>query len=879
MGSLKRRLWKITAGTLAGIVILLAIGVGLFNAAVPFVPALSSTAEERVEEAIGWPLRIGSMDLRWQFIGPMLVLEDVALLSPNTGTPVIRVARIDLVFRPGDLLQESDYRPAHVRLHEPQLAIERDASGEIWLSGHRIDVDPEARLDWRTLLRRSLKHGRFSIIDGTLVYRDEILDIDNWSLRNFNLTLASDGREHEFTGSFLPPGPLGEQAAFSVETVGDASRPEDWIWTAEIGARQVRINWLYEQLEWAGAGRFDGTMNLSAEMRGTGLHEWRGQGDFSAAEFGFVPRGPRVSAGGEDTVEAVSFDWILERDSDYLAIDLENLEVRQGGDPWPDSHLRIAMRSQASDAAQLDLRASYLRLEDLSPILRWLPTQWVSNEIDKAITGLEPHGELRDVHLQLSQPEGLRSLALSGRNVGVEPWQDVPGISGIDLDISGSASAGHATFRTEGASLDLRPLFRERIPVDELSGELGWQSSDSGTALALARLVVGNEDASVQGSGSIYMPNEGAVQVALQGNVKNARVGATPRYLPVKVMNDRLVEWLDRATPAGRIPEASWKLEGPLEQFPWKDGGGVFDIRFPINGLTLVYDKDWPRIENADVDVHFSQASLSVRARRGKTLGIDINGVEAFFEELGRTPLLVDGSVKGDSRHAFEFLAASPLQENLSAVLDQLAPDGPFTAAIDLDLPLDDLDASSVEVMAQLQDVNIDIGGLPWPVRSLAGDMRFTRTSISGSNLSGDFTGNPLRATMSSETAVDGIGPIRIDLEGRTDTAELGAYLPPGWGGNIEGAFNWQGQLHANREGEPFRVELQSTLAEVSSTLPAPLHELPAAAASITFPHGEGIHAAITLNELLKARLGFARKDDASPLRLRRGVIEAGSEA
>ncbi|MBW3567329.1 MAG: hypothetical protein KY410_05110, partial [Proteobacteria bacterium] len=119
MTSLKRRIWKWTAALVAAVLILLAIGVGLFRVAVPLVPGLRADAEIVAQQAIGWPVHIGEIDLQWALLGPQLVLTDVQLLAPGSGEPLVTAARLDIVFGPLDFFQEGTPRPSHVRLHEP----------------------------------------------------------------------------------------------------------------------------------------------------------------------------------------------------------------------------------------------------------------------------------------------------------------------------------------------------------------------------------------------------------------------------------------------------------------------------------------------------------------------------------------------------------------------------------------------------------------------------------------------------------------------------------------------------------------------------------------------------------------------------------------
>lgn len=888
MHSLKRRLWKLTAAILAATVILLAIGVGLFRAAVPFVPTLGDETERFVEEAIGWPVSIGSMDLRWQWLGPMLVLQDIELLSPGTNETIAGVGRIDLIFRPGDLFQESDFRPSHIRLHQPELSIERDADGNIVLSGHMLQFESDAQLDWRNVMRRVLKHGRFSIVDGTVHYRDRILGIDDWILQQFELTIASDGNEHEFSGSFVPPGPLGEQTAFEVLAEGAADTPENWVWQASVGARQIRFDWVYQQLEWAGQGNFQGTFDIAVVLQGTGVESLQGTGRFAADRLGFIPATPQVGLPGTDTIEHMEFDWIVERDADSLTLDLDDIRINRGDSRWPVTEWHISQRSNTGTSA-VKFRAGFLRIQDLTPILEWLPSESMPQDVLDGLYGLQPRGDLSNIEIDVAQDsEGASdwSVAAAVSDLSLLSWRDYPGIEGMDFTVSGTSQQGDVVFDTADALVDLQPLFRNRFDVAQLSGRLSWQHENEQVRLGLDNLLVENADATLTASGHLDIAEDGNIISALSGSVSNADVSAASTYLPVGIMPDELVAWLDRATPVGRIPEAEWRIEGLLEQFPFDNSDGVFYARFPIENLTLDYDPDWPVAENVSADVHFHQGALDVTARSGTTQGLSLAGVHAGSPDLASGRLFVEGSTAGDAEQVFSFLAASPLQEPLSGLLDTIELSGPVQAKVQLDIPLLELDELHATIDAQLDGTTAWIDGLPWPASEMSGKVVVTEQDVTAESLRGIFMGHPLQvAIRSAENGTDteaGFSPVDVDLSGRSSVRDLADYLPPGWKQHLDGNLDWQGLLRIGHGEQAITLDIESSLAGVTSSLPPPLSTLPAAKAVIRFPQDTAndvkrIDVGFSLDSLLGGRLDFIRSEDAN-WHVERGVIRSGND-
>lgn len=882
MSRLRRRIWKWSAALVAALLILLAIGVGLFRVAVPLVPGFKADAETMAEQAIGWPVHIGTMDLRWAWLGPELVLGDVQLLAPDTRRPLITAARIDIAFGPADLFQEGIPRPSHLRLHEPTFALERMPDGRLVLSGYALPERQGAQLDWRELLELALQHGRMTLVDGEFHYRDMQRGIEDWTLLLPHLSLASDGQNHEFEGSLVPPGALGEQLAFRFVAGGSPAQPEQWRWNGELGARQLQLAWWYRQLNWAGEGELRGSLNLSAQLEGRGWEQVAGSGQLAVSELGFASREPAMVPPGESAVAAlgdVAMHWRLERSSERLAVDMQDIAFVHDGERHEDVSISL---QTGGDAYPVQLAVARLPLRELTAFAPLLP-QAADEEADIAsvLRRVEPRGMLRELVLSFD-PEAepvLFRVQAGFDDLGFNAWNKVPGVDGISGQLNGTQDAGTMTIESDDVRIDTGDLFRELLPARRLVGQFEWEARDSGWRVSGENILVENPEASAQAAFTLDLPSDGSPVIDMTAKAFNVDFAARSRWLPVGVMSDALVKWLDEGVVDGHAPEATLKLQGPLANFPFRDESGVFDIRFRAEDTVVEYAPGWPRVENLAADVHFRNAGLDIKVDHARVLNdIVVSDATAGFADFRAGLLSIRASAASDMGSAWRFLAASPLGGTLQGLLGNLEPRGPFNATLSLDIPVHDIDALELGIDAGFDNVDVGIEALPWPVKSLSGRLQITENSVSAKELAGTFTGAPvtLRIVSEDDVRAGGFAPVHVHARGRSPVDAFDAYVPQAWLQRLDGAFDWQSEVVVAGGEMPLVVNVSSDLDGVSSRLPAPLHAVRPVAATVMLADDEHIDAALGFDSLGAAQLRFVDAPDG--WRFDRGQVSFGAE-
>lgn len=879
MPSFARRLWKWTAAALAGVLIILAIGVGVFRAAVPLVPEWRADAEAMAERALGWPVHIGSMDLRWAVFGPELVLTDIQLLAPDTHQPLVSAAELDIVFSPRDIFQEGIPRPSHVRLHQPTLALERGENGELFLSGYALPAGNGSRVDWREVLDLGLRHGRLSILDGELHYRDTARGIDDWVLQLSDLTLASDGERHELDGDIIPPGALGERVRLAFSAHGPAATPEDWQWTLDLEASELRLDTWYRQLGWTGNRVMQGALNVTGALNGTGIETIAGTGTAEATALNAIPAEP--AAGPIDATAAldrIAFHWRFSVTAAGFDADVRELAIEHGGVRQADGSMFL--RTGGADYP-VEIAGARLPLAALSDVVRYLPDTGDEKLAAwrKTVNALALSGTIDELTAGFDADATPMRFMVNGRfsDIGAHPREDVPGFRGISGSIRGNETRGEFHIDSRNVQLDFGALFRSPLPAAELRAALEWQAAEAGWTITGTDILIRNPEATATAEFALNLPAEGVPTIDLAAVARDVDLDARSRWLPTGIMTEPLVHWLDTAILAGHVPEARLTLRGPLRGFPYRDGSGVFDVRFMMEDTAIAYAPDWPAVHGLRADVHFDGPALNIRIDSARVENLAVNEGTAHFADLHDAELAVSAEVDGDLADAWRFLSASPLEDALHGVLDALEPAGAMRATVALDIPLRTVHDTAVRVDANLHNADVQVVSLPWRVTGLSGLVRVTDSAVTADELTGALTGAPFTAAIAAGDPVepDGFSSSVISMRGRSPVTAFDEFLPPAWLSRLDGAFDWNAELRIPGGGAPSALRIDSTLDGVTSTLPAPLDALHPASAKIVLPGDGPIDATIDMPNLGMARLEFIDTPDGR--RFSRGRVQAAT--
>ena len=890
MSGLIRKLWRIAAGVVAGIVILLAVAIGLVRLALVQVPEYRDQIEGWAGEALGWPVEIGTMDARLGWRGPELRFSDARVLTRDGERTLVVAATGSMLLDGGSLLRGQP-RPGAVSLGGVELRIERTVQGRWRLLGEDGPVLPErtsARGERAVELPRlaDLPSAKLSLEDVRVEIEDLRRRAGPWLLHVNSLELQLGDGQISVAAAGRLPDSLGADLAvsFVVSELDERGRPYDW--TAGLSFNALDLNAMGAALGRAeqlpARGMVDG--NLSAAASDGGLA--RVAGDLVARNL--IPASAPAPAPGEEAAPApqdavtestraelrapelpyehlgAAFEWT--RTPLGWEARFNDLDVERGGRRWVSPHAALVFEDDAG-VRRIEARADLLELEDLAPAASWLP----ANARD-IVMQLAPAGTMRalELHLDLPATEGQPPelyVDVHFEHLSVAPWERAPGVSNISGSVSGDLHAGSARLDGRDSSVDLPWMFRAPLELELLEATLEWSRDEQGRRLLIPELELANADAAVTGRLELLIPpGEASPQLEIDAVARNVRLAAAPRYLPVNRLPERVIEWLDGALRAGRVDEARFELRGATREFPFREGDGLFKAEFDIADGELAFDDGWPSATGLDAAVRFENEGLWADVRAARLLDVGAAATRVAIPDLKEGRLVIEGRADGRLAAFRELvLAADLLERILGAGLEPAAMTaGQVSADVKLDLPLARLAEARAQVELQVSDGVIAYGFLGEPLRAVNARIGIDNARVTARGATATLAGSPVTADVS----VGDDGAVRVDGRGRIDAPGLARVLRVPLDAWTRGEGDWTGRLQfpVPRTDAPFKLEISSQLEGFAIDLPAPFRKAADEARDLvvraSFPDARLMDGELEWNESLRIA---ARVDRAGP--------------
>jgi uncharacterized protein (TIGR02099 family) len=870
MPGLTRRLWRLGAGVLAAVVILLAVAIGLVRLALVQVPEYRDQIEAWAGEALGWPVEIGTMDARLGWRGPEFRFTDARVMTRDGEQTLVVTRGGSMQLDLGSLLRGQP-RPGAVSLAGVSLRVERTMSGGWRLLGEDGPVLHEGEQDMAGRAGglpgfTEWPAGLLRLEDVDVEVEDLRKGLDPWLFRVRDLELRLGSGQLSVAASGNLPAALGADLSLSVlvTSLDERGRPRDW--TAGVSFHALDLQALGEAIGRAdlpAGGLLDG--NLSAAADATGLR--RVAGDLLARGLGLPSAGGALSPPGDEAnPEAVlrapdlpyerlgaKFEWT--RSVLGWEAQLRDLEVARNGRGWLSRAVALVFEKEGADR-RLEVRADRVDLEDLLPAAPWLPPR----ARDIAIP-LAPAGTVRNLEMHLDYTaDGTRLpemyLDAQFERLAVAPLGRWPGLQDVSGSINGDTYGGAASL-AHASAVSLPWMFRESLRLAHARAAVEWSRDEAGVRIDVPSFDLGNDDAEVSGRVQLQLPADGASpKLEIDAVARNVRLEAGSRYLPVSVMPPTVVEWLDHALVGGRVDEAQVVFRGETRAFPFREGGGEFKAEFDLVGGELDFQRGWPRATGIDAAVRFGNEGLWAEIRAARLLEVAAGPVSVALPDMARGMLQIDGKAGGRLAALREFALATDLLEGiLGAGLEPaLIGGGRVSADVNLRLPLRSLADYRARVDLQVRSGVVGYGFLEEPLRDVDARISIDNARVTARNVTATLAGSRVAANVS----VASNGAVRIDSAGRIDAPALGRLLGIPLDPWVEGESDWQGflQFPAPGVGGPLEVEIHSRLEGMAIDLPDPfrkqVRESRRIHARATFPGAGQMHAELEWDKSLR---------------------------
>ncbi len=188
---------------------------------------------------------------------------------------------------------------------------------------------------------------------------------------------------------------------------------------------------------------------------------------------------------------------------------------------------------------------------------------------------------------------------------------------------------------THAAVYNWPDQFPEPIALPVLKSTLYWRRDPQELLLATSDLELRTHAAGLHAKLAWSQPADGSSPVlTLASGIDDGIIADAPLYFPHQLLPPPALQWLDRAFVSGHLPHATAVFAGPVRHFPFRDGSGLFLIRFNVEHVTLDYRQDWPRLENLAAQVEFRNQGLNVKVTSGLAGALKVDSADGALRRL-----------------------------------------------------------------------------------------------------------------------------------------------------------------------------------------------------------------------------------------------------
>ncbi len=855
-------LYAAAAALLLLLVLIVAVKVALNR-----VPEYQAQLKSWVHQQTGLHIRFSAVTPALRWYGPELRFDGLELRSGDDRMSLAQARSGSVAVDVWSLLANARLLAGRIRLDSPQLTITRlgpdrfsIGSGVEFGGGHG---------DLRYTLRR-LPSGRLDI-------RNARLTLLRWNDTSPTLRFDSVGLALTRSGGRVDLGldtTMPSQLSGTIRlrlNVADFTGDDAMSWRADLRAREVSLPGWHDLLPEYSNSVQSGIARVDLDASGTGADAFKIKLDLLARDF--------RADGKARPLREVGGVFDLSRSADRWSFSGRRVRTAAAQGAAPETRFHAEWRSPAGVLASLRGQFDHLSIDALAPVVAVLPQK----SLRERIAAYDLSGDFSDAQLSFDAAASAATARWSVRarfnRAGFAPLGHAPGFKGLSGSFEGNERSGSLALDAPGTRVAWPEQWPAPVPFDTLRATVYWKREAGSLLVASKNLELGNQDLKLSAKFAWSDPGTGSSpELTVASVVRDVDASSAPRYLPRQKLAPSALAWLDRAFVAGRVPQADVVFQGPVRNFPFRDGSGLFLVRFPGEHFVLDYREGWPRIEDVSLDAEFRNQGLSVTVRQARAGDVQVQAGHAEFIDFKTGELSVHAESRTNADAAVKFLAATPLDALAGNAFSKVDGAGPLQASVDLFLPFKQFDQRRVLVEAQLQGVSLAYKGSKAAATQLQGSVSVDGAQVPRAQLRGQALGGPLqvrarpprnRADLATQLELRGT----LTAEGLRAAFDLPAPV------TIDGHADWRGTVRlAPAPARDRWVRVHSTLEGLELRLPEPFAKNAAAAwqasAQVDWLKGPGPVMNISL-----APLGHALIQWDAANRLDRAAAQFGGES
>ncbi|KOR31453.1 hypothetical protein TI04_00670 [Achromatium sp. WMS2] len=446
---------------------------------------------------------------------------------------------------------------------------------------------------------------------------------------------------------------------------------------------------------------------------------------------------------------------------------------------------------------------------------------------------LAPHGQVQNLRLQIETLGSSLQWNLGAKfsQLGMQPWQQIPGFNNLNMEVRANQAGGQILLNGVELGIDAPKVFRAPLAGLSLNGNLVWNLNPKGDfSISSQALTLKHADFTSQHRITLKLnQNLDPPNIDLSSTFNNISVAAIPKYLPVGVMKPPLIDWLDMALVAGTVKSGEVKLQGKVDDFPYRNRKGNFLATFWLDNTEINYEKQWPHLTQASGVVKFFGPGLAIDVHQGRILDTQVQTAQLLVQDIKPAPHLpITGQLVGPFNDVLGVLGG-PLAEQYQRYVDGMQVYGLSKINMKIAIPIEPW--AKLKLDGQIYWDGAVLKQQTWGMNltDIVGNLHFTDDGLFAQNIGAKFGGEALKINVDTpQSEPGGHAASIVDVQVPLSYSILQTILPQWPWDFVAGRSASQLQLIINHDTDnraPSGVvyKLVSDLRNVEIKLPAPL--------------------------------------------------------
>jgi len=803
----------------AAVVIIVALSISGLRFLLTTADLYQEEVETFASGLLEQPVKIGNMDAKLSGLVPTLIFKDVELISKQKS---FLLSRIDVGISFKSLLLRQEIIPTQLTIRGMNINVARTKKGKYKVEGVTIDnlkkTIPEGKSESSIFERWLLLRSEISIVDSSIILKDEQGDRLKWEFTDVNILLKNSGARHQLSLTAKPPKFLGGKIDLSLDIEGDISESDSWKARFFVESNKINLKPLQKYISNKDIKFNSGIakIKLWADVDRGEVSQF--SGDVALSNFSYrFKENKNVNIG---FVSAV-FDSVKSKQNSW-GVSVDRFNYRNNNRVWPESKFFLAFDVEDKKIEDFYITADYMNLGALTQMVN--DNSVIDGKYKKTLNNLNIKGDVHNFHIAW-QGNSLHKLNAEFKQFSIDAWKSIPAAKNISGNFYFENKEGNISIISNNATVSLPSLFRGGFKVDELKADIGFVKTSKGLLFNLNHVLAENKEVSATSRGTLFLPkNKSSPHLDLQTYVSKGDASKLSHYLPVSIMDVALVDWLDRGIVSGQLDKATVVFNGKLNDFPFNNNEGEFFVDVDTSNMLVNYQKGWPVIKKAKINANFTGQGMMLHLLMAESENNFLHNSYASITSFANAELELDIKANASVHNAARYIVNSKILPNAKKIVGLMRLTGDVATNININIPLDKnlrkKRTLSYTGSAFLSDAAVYMMDDKLDLTKIKGEILFNNNKIYSKKLSAKIFNKD--ATLSVKTLSKNKG-IKILANGAINPGEMLTRFEIPGATNIAGNTRFQGSIlfpgKAVKSSNPI-VVMNSQLVGVESKLP-----------------------------------------------------------